>query len=81
MYGTLCSGSTTFGEITMGTIRIIKTPGGAASEHIKVQWVGVEMPFVSADEAAAVETSTNPKSPAAGGYIVRGEDAVQATCR
>ena len=59
-------------------IRITKTPPGFADEAIRAQWVGVEIPLVSEDEAAKVESEMNPKSPSAGGYIVRGVDAIQS---
>jgi len=62
----------------MRKIRIIKTPVGFADETVRAQWVGVEIPLVSDKEAAATEAQMDPKSPSAGGYIVRGEDAVQA---
>lgn len=62
----------------MPKVRITKVPPGFANEKIRAQWVGVEIPLVDGEEAAEAEARMDRTSASAGGYIVRGSDAVQA---
>jgi len=62
----------------MRKIRITKTPPGFADPKIRAQWVGVEIPLIEGTEAAEAESAMPRSSLSAGGYIVRGEDAVLA---
>lgn len=63
----------------MKRIRIIHTPPGFADEHIRLKWIGVEIPLPTAEQLAE-----NPPSGLSigreneGGYLVRTEDAVIA---
>ena len=66
------------GEVEMRKIRITKTPPGFADPKIRAQWVGVEIPLIEGTEAAEAESAMPRSSLSAGGYIVRGEDAVLA---
>lgn len=63
----------------MAKIRIIKTPPGAASESIRQQWVGAEIPLASEQEQKRLESSPNWSNTGNGaGYIVAGDAAVRA---
>lgn len=62
----------------MSRIRIVTTPPGFAKEAIRQLWVGAEIPIVSGDEALVAEKTFDSSGANAGGFIVRGPEAVQA---
>jgi hypothetical protein len=61
----------------MAKIKIIDTPPGFAPEEIREQWLGIEIPLaenpIPADKVVARIGGQN-----AGGYQVKGTDAVEA---
>ena len=62
----------------MSYVRVTSRPPGLAPDHIRDGWVGVLLPRVVGETADAVLAQLSPNSPAAGGYVVRGADAVAA---
>jgi len=66
-------------EAAMPSIRIVKTPPSTfAPESIREQWLGVEIPLLSPEEAQAAEALFRQDDPNADGYIVDGTKAVEA---
>ncbi len=60
-------------------VRIIATPAGFAPQHIREQWVGVEIPLIDQEEADVLHDSLNWNSDEQyGGPIVRTSDAITA---
>ena len=60
----------------MKKIKIIATPPGFAPEHIRVQWIGIQIPLttpIPQDQVVAKIGNDNTD-----GYEVKGIDAVQA---
>ena len=62
----------------MSYVRVTSRPPGLAPDHIRDEWVGVLMPRVVGETAERVLARLSPDSPAAGGYVVRGPDAIAA---
>lgn len=63
----------------MAKIRIVKVPPGFAPEHIRREWLGVEIPLPTQAELAENPPSAWEANEAnSGGYIVFQDDAVKA---
>lgn len=63
----------------MSSIRIISTPVGFAEDEIRQKWIDVVIPLVPDDEALlALIGFSWLADENVGGYIVRGDDAIQA---
>lgn len=61
----------------MAKIKIIEVPPGFASEYIRKQWVGIEIPLAKKPIPEGKETFQIGNQNA-DGYQVKGTDAVQA---
>lgn len=63
----------------MASIRIKETPPGFAPPHIRMQWVGVELPLASEEEIAQDPPSGfSIGSDNIGGYLVLRDKAIGA---
>jgi len=60
-------------------VKIIKMPAGFAPEHIRQEWVGVEILLMNQSEADSLQDSVGwDSNEQHGGHIVRTLDAIEA---
>jgi hypothetical protein len=64
--------------VIMNKIRIISTPPGFPEERIRKAWIGIEIPIAPESEVVAEAERTGRSRASVIGYVVRGEDAVNA---